>query len=48
MTHESLEANLREMEQTRERYWRRYPATSPTKLRLARADGAPRVPRPAR
>ena len=32
MTHDSLEANLREMEQTRERYWRRYPATSPTKL----------------
>ena len=32
MTHGSLEDNLREMEQTRERYWRRYPATSPTKL----------------
>lgn len=32
MKHGSLEANLREMEHTRERYWRRYPATSPTKL----------------
>ncbi len=32
MRHESLEDNLREMERTREQYWRRYPATSPTKL----------------
>jgi dolichol-phosphate mannosyltransferase len=32
VTHASLEDNLREMERTRERYWRRYPATSPTKL----------------
>ena len=29
----SLEKNLREMERTREAYWRRYPATSPVKLR---------------
>src|SRR3954463_12900720 len=29
----SLEANLREMERTREAYWRRYAATSPVKLR---------------
>jgi dolichol-phosphate mannosyltransferase len=29
----TLESNLREMEQTREVYWRRYPATSPVKLR---------------
>src|SRR3954463_16602079 len=29
----SLEANLREMERSREAYWRRYPATSPVKLR---------------
>ena len=29
----SLENNLREMERTRETYWRRYPATSPVKLR---------------
>lgn len=32
MKHASLEDNLREMEHTREEYWRRYPATSPTKL----------------
>ena len=32
MRHASLEDNLREMEHTREAYWRRYPATSPTKL----------------
>lgn len=32
MKHASLEDNLREMEHTRERYWRSYPATSPTKL----------------
>lgn len=32
MKHASLEDNLREMEHTRERYWQRYPATSPTKL----------------
>ena len=32
MRHPTLEDNLREMESTRERYWRRYPATSPTKL----------------
>jgi dolichol-phosphate mannosyltransferase len=29
----SLESNLRVMERTRETYWRRYPATSPVKLR---------------
>jgi protein-L-isoaspartate O-methyltransferase len=29
----SLAANLREMESTRERYWLRYPETSPVKLR---------------
>ncbi len=29
----SLEQNLREMERSREAYWRRYPATSPVKLR---------------
>lgn len=29
----SLEGNLREMEQQRERYWLRYPRTSPLKLR---------------
>ena len=29
----SLERNLRAMERTRESYWRRYPATSPVKLR---------------
>jgi dolichol-phosphate mannosyltransferase len=29
----SLEQNLIEMERTRERYWARYPSTSPTKLR---------------
>src|SRR3954466_8425561 len=29
----SLEANLREMERSREAYWRRFPATSPVKLR---------------
>jgi dolichol-phosphate mannosyltransferase len=29
----SLESNLREMERSREAYWRRYPATSPVKLR---------------
>jgi SAM-dependent methyltransferase len=29
----AVERNLREMEQTRERYWLRYPATSPVKLR---------------
>jgi dolichol-phosphate mannosyltransferase len=29
----SLAANLREMESTRERYWLRYPQTSPVKLR---------------
>jgi dolichol-phosphate mannosyltransferase len=29
----SLEINLRAMERTREAYWRRYPATSPVKLR---------------
>ena len=29
----SLQENLQEMEQTRERYWLRYPSTSPTKLR---------------
>jgi SAM-dependent methyltransferase len=29
----SLETNLRAMERTREAYWRRYPATSPVKLR---------------
>ena len=29
----SLEHNLREMERTREAYWRRYPNTSPVKLR---------------
>jgi dolichol-phosphate mannosyltransferase len=28
-----LQQNLREMERTRERYWRRYPKTSPYKLR---------------
>ncbi len=28
-----LEQNLREMERSREAYWRRYPATSPVKLR---------------
>ena len=28
-----LLANLQEMERTREAYWRRYPATSPTRLR---------------
>jgi len=32
MKHATLEDNLREMEQTREGYWLRYPATSPTKL----------------
>ena len=32
MRHATLEDNLREMELTREEYWRRYPATSPTKL----------------
>jgi len=32
MRHTTLEDNLREMERTREAYWRRYPATSPTKL----------------
>ena len=32
MRHPTLEDNLREMERTREQYWRRYPATSPTKL----------------
>ena len=32
MRHATLEDNLREMERTREQYWRRYPATSPTKL----------------
>ena len=31
--HEGLLQNLREMERTREAYWRRYPATSPTRLR---------------
>src|SRR5438270_13268689 len=29
----SLESNLRSMEQSRERYWLRYPGTSPVKLR---------------
>ena len=29
----SLPANLQEMERVREAYWRRYPATSPTRLR---------------
>jgi ubiquinone/menaquinone biosynthesis C-methylase UbiE len=29
----SLETNLREMERSRERYWRRHPSTSPVKLR---------------
>jgi dolichol-phosphate mannosyltransferase len=29
----SLESNLRAMERTREAYWRRYPGTSPVKLR---------------
>ena len=29
----ALEANLREMERSREAYWRRFPATSPVKLR---------------
>ena len=29
----SVETNLRAMERTREAYWRRYPATSPVKLR---------------
>jgi dolichol-phosphate mannosyltransferase len=29
----SVESNLREMERTREAYWRQYPATSPIKLR---------------
>ena len=29
----SVETNLREMERSREAYWRRYPATSPVKLR---------------
>ncbi len=29
----SLERNLIEMERSRENYWRRYPATSPVKLR---------------
>ena len=29
----TLETNLRAMERTREAYWRRYPATSPVKLR---------------
>ncbi|MGH3002220.1 MAG: glycosyltransferase [Gaiellaceae bacterium] len=29
----ALEQNLREMERSRERYWLRYPGTSPTKLR---------------
>jgi len=29
----SLDSNLRSMERTREAYWRRYPATSPVKLR---------------
>lgn len=29
----SLESNLRSMERSREAYWRRYPATSPVKLR---------------
>src|SRR3712207_5873518 len=29
----SLEHNLQEMERSREAYWRRYPATSPVKLR---------------
>jgi SAM-dependent methyltransferase len=29
----SLESNLRAMERSREAYWRRYPATSPVKLR---------------
>jgi dolichol-phosphate mannosyltransferase len=33
LRHPSLEDNLREMEQGREAYWTRYPATSPTKLR---------------
>src|SRR5215469_14001463 len=28
-----LDQNLREMERSREAYWRRYPMTSPTKLR---------------
>src|SRR5437763_16787728 len=28
-----LEANLQKMERSREAYWRRYPATSPVKLR---------------
>ena len=32
MRHATLEENLREMERTREEYWLRYPATSPTKL----------------
>src|SRR5262245_55344219 len=32
MRHATLEDNLREMERTREQYWRRYPTTSPTKL----------------
>src|SRR5215472_12795040 len=29
----TLERNLRQMEQTREEYWSKYPSTSPTKLR---------------
>src|SRR5215510_15217034 len=29
----SLQTNLRQMERSREAYWRRYPATSPVKLR---------------
>src|SRR6516162_8390753 len=29
----SLQTNLRAMERSREAYWRRYPATSPVKLR---------------
>lgn len=33
MKHALLEDNLREMEHTRERYWRSYPTTSPTRLR---------------
>jgi hypothetical protein len=33
MRYASLEDNLREMEQTREAYWLRFPETSPTKLR---------------
>ncbi len=33
MSEASLERNLQEMEQTRERYWRAYPGSSPIKLR---------------